>query len=61
MWPQFVVADQARALQLDAMTSSHPIQVPIEHAEEVNEVFDAISYAKYVQRYLFIFVCHGCR
>jgi puromycin-sensitive aminopeptidase len=26
--------------------SSHPIQVPIHHAEEVEQVFDAISYCK---------------
>jgi aminopeptidase N len=46
MWQQFVVDTQAIALNLDALTSSHPIQVPIEHAEEVDQVFDAISYAK---------------
>ena len=34
------------ALRLDALKSSHPIQVPIRHAEEVEQVFDAISYCK---------------
>merc|ERR1712071_210001 len=34
------------AMRLDALRSSHPIQVPIHHAEEVEEVFDAISYCK---------------
>lgn len=33
-------------MRLDALKSSHPIQVPINHAEEVEEVFDAISYCK---------------
>ena len=28
------------------LQSSHPIQVPIKHAEEVEQVFDAISYCK---------------
>jgi puromycin-sensitive aminopeptidase len=28
------------------LLSSHPIQVPIRHAEEVEQVFDAISYCK---------------
>lgn len=36
----------AAALRLDALRSSHPIQVPIYHAEEVDQVFDAISYCK---------------
>lgn len=31
---------------LDGLLSSHPIQVPIHHAEEVEQVFDAISYCK---------------
>lgn len=46
MWDQFTTDDQAAALRLDALASSHPIQVPIAHAEEVEEVFDMISYAK---------------
>ncbi|CAN0362558.1 unnamed protein product [Ascophyllum nodosum] len=46
MWEQFVVNDQQAALRLDSLRSSHPIQVPIAHAEEVEQVFDAISYCK---------------
>lgn len=46
MWPQFASDTLAAALRLDALKSSHPIQVPIAHAEEVEEVFDAISYCK---------------
>eukprot|EP00752_Nemacystus_decipiens_P007190 g6439.t1 len=46
MWEQFVVSDQQAALRLDSLRSSHPIQVPIAHAEEVEQVFDAISYCK---------------
>lgn len=46
VWSSFVVDDQAAALSADALTSSHPIQVPIRRAEEVEEVFDAISYHK---------------
>ena len=34
------------AFKLDSLRSSHPIQVPIVHAEEVEEVFDGISYCK---------------
>jgi len=46
MWDQFTTGHLAAALKLDALKSSHPIQVPIHHAEEVEEVFDAISYCK---------------
>jgi puromycin-sensitive aminopeptidase len=46
MWEQFITDMQGRALKLDALRSSHPIQVPIAKAEEVEQVFDAISYCK---------------
>mmetsp|Transcript_85496 Transcript_85496/g.147813 ORF Transcript_85496/g.147813 Transcript_85496/m.147813 type:complete len:889 (-) Transcript_85496:87-2753(-) len=46
IWETYVGVEQQRALQLDALRSSHPIQVPIKEAEEVEEVFDAISYCK---------------
>ena len=46
MWDQFITDMQYRALSLDALLSSHPIQVPIGRAEEVDQVFDAISYCK---------------
>ena len=38
--------DQQRALKLDSMRSSHPIQVPIPRGEDVQQIFDAISYCK---------------
>lgn len=46
MWEQFTTGHLAAALRLDALESSHPIEVPIYHAEEVEQVFDAISYCK---------------
>jgi puromycin-sensitive aminopeptidase len=46
MWDQFVTDHLSSALKLDGLQSSHPIQVPIGHAEEVEQVFDAISYCK---------------
>jgi len=46
LWETFVVDQQCRALELDGLRNSHAIQVPIERAEEVEEVFDAISYSK---------------
>ena len=35
MWEQFTIDDMAIAMDLDALTTSHPIEVPIKHAEEV--------------------------
>ncbi|CAK9053976.1 unnamed protein product [Durusdinium trenchii] len=46
IWESYVGMEQQRALQLDGLRSSHPIQVPIAKAEQVEEVFDAISYCK---------------
>jgi puromycin-sensitive aminopeptidase len=46
MWEQFTTGALSTAMQLDALKSSHPIQVPIHRAEEVEQVFDAISYCK---------------
>jgi len=46
IWESYVGSEQQQALKLDSLRSSHPIQVPIGRAEEVEEVFDAISYCK---------------
>ena len=45
-WDQFVYSDVNSALSLDALLSSHPIEVDVERAEDVDEIFDAISYSK---------------
>ena len=45
-WTQFVKNDLGRALELDALNNSHPIEVPVGHPSEVDEIFDAISYSK---------------
>ncbi|KAJ8317302.1 hypothetical protein KUTeg_005206 [Tegillarca granosa] len=46
IWTQFVNSDLGRALELDALNNSHPIEVPVGHPDEVDEIFDAISYSK---------------
>lgn len=46
IWESYVTDDLASALSLDSLRSSHPIEVPIKRADEVNEIFDAISYSK---------------
>ncbi|KMZ61534.1 Aminopeptidase M1 [Zostera marina] len=45
VWTQFL--DQCtQGLRLDALAESHPIEVDINHASEIDEIFDAISYRK---------------
>ena len=46
MWTQFVNMDTNRALTLDGLKNSHPIEQPVNNPAEVNQLFDAISYSK---------------
>ena len=46
MWTQFVNMDTNRALSLDGLTNSHPIEQEVKNPAEVNQLFDAISYSK---------------
>mmetsp|Transcript_7714 Transcript_7714/g.23359 ORF Transcript_7714/g.23359 Transcript_7714/m.23359 type:complete len:870 (-) Transcript_7714:67-2676(-) len=46
VWVQFVSTTFAFALRLDGLHSSHAIEVEINDASEVNEIFDTISYLK---------------
>lgn len=46
IWTQFASNDLSRALDLDALKNSHPIEVEVGHPSEVDEIFDAISYSK---------------
>lgn len=46
IWQSFVINDLQSALSLDSLRSSHPIEVPVKRADEINQIFDAISYSK---------------
>lgn len=46
VWEQFAINEQQRALTLDALESSHPVEVEIQRSQQVGEIFDAISYSK---------------
>lgn len=46
MWTQFNVDEQQQALKLDALEHTHPIEVPVNHPDEIRSIFDAISYSK---------------
>ncbi len=46
MWTQFVSMDTVRALSLDGLNNSHPIEAEVRYPAEVEQLFDAISYSK---------------
>jgi len=52
IWPEWKVRSEflnshlTSALALDAVRSSHPIEVPIPDANQINQIFDSISYSK---------------
>ncbi|EPY33142.1 cytosol alanyl aminopeptidase [Strigomonas culicis] len=46
VFTQFVQTEGSSAFQLDAMRSSHPVEVDVKNAQEIDEIFDAISYCK---------------
>ncbi|KAI9668236.1 MAG: Aminopeptidase 2 mitochondrial [Bathelium mastoideum] len=46
VWEGYVTDNLQSALSLDSLRSSHPIEVPVKRADEINQIFDAISYSK---------------
>ncbi|XP_012945740.1 puromycin-sensitive aminopeptidase [Aplysia californica] len=46
VWMTFINGDQAYALKLDALSTSHPVEVEVGHPGEIDEIFDGISYCK---------------
>ena len=46
VWSQFITESMQSAMTLDGLRSSHPIEVPVRDALEIDQIFDAISYLK---------------
>lgn len=46
LWDQFLEDTMNTAMNLDALHSSHPIDVKVKSPSEIREIFDAISYDK---------------
>lgn len=46
MFEEFVEEEVQRTFQPDGLSNSHPISAPIAHPDEINEIFDSISYGK---------------
>ncbi|UYV77000.1 hypothetical protein LAZ67_14002774 [Cordylochernes scorpioides] len=43
---QFVLDEVQDVMSLDCLLSSHPVSQPVGHPDEINEIFDRISYGK---------------
>ena len=46
MWTQFIFSDTGPAMSLDGLKNTHPIEAVVKTPNEINELFDAISYSK---------------
>ena len=46
IWDLYVSDRYALALKLDSLSNSHPIEVKVNHPDEISEIFDMVSYAK---------------
>ena len=46
IWTQFSTHELGSALRLDSLLSTHPIEIPVHHPDEIGEIFDEVSYAK---------------
>ncbi len=46
MWQNFTIDGYMNALLLDSNKASHPIEMPVKKAAEINQIFDSISYDK---------------
>jgi puromycin-sensitive aminopeptidase len=46
MWTQFIFSDTGPAMSLDGLKNSHPIEAEVKTPDDINELFDAISYSK---------------
>ncbi|CAJ0921272.1 unnamed protein product, partial [Mesorhabditis belari] len=46
IWLHFLNDELASGFELDALKNSHPIEVPIDNPNELDEIYDSITYAK---------------
>jgi puromycin-sensitive aminopeptidase len=46
VWDLYLAERYSLAMRLDALANSHPIEVEVHHPNEINEIFDMVSYAK---------------
>jgi puromycin-sensitive aminopeptidase len=46
VWDLYLADRYTVALRLDSLANSHPIEIEVHHPNEINEIFDMVSYAK---------------
>ena len=46
IWTNFFTGDYSKALILDSLEKSHPIEVPVESPAQIDQIFDEITYYK---------------
>jgi puromycin-sensitive aminopeptidase len=46
LWTQFAVDEQQLAMKIDSLEHTHPVEVEVNHPDEIRSIFDAISYQK---------------
>lgn len=46
IWDDFIDGDTNSAFEMDMLSTTHPIAVPVHTANEIEEIFDHISYGK---------------
>ncbi len=46
VWNLFLADRYSLAQRLDSLKNSHPVEVEVNHPDEINEIFDMVSYAK---------------
>lgn len=46
VWEEFLRSETAGALARDCLKNTHPIQVPVKSPDEIEQIFDSISYGK---------------
>ncbi|OWM86552.1 hypothetical protein CDL15_Pgr015587 [Punica granatum] len=60
VWTQFLV-ESTEGLRLNGLAESHPIDVEVNHAGEIDEIFHAISYCKGAAKSLAAYIKkHAC-
>ncbi len=50
---QFAVLQLQQVLLVDSLATTHPVFLPVYHPDEINEIFDSISYNKVCFLYTF--------